>query len=369
MSNTKIEYLTKSWNPIQTKTKGESGQGYHCTHVDEGCRNCWAEGMNNRVGNKLPFDTKKFEFMIKRTELDKPFSWKEPHRVGVQFMGDLFHKDIPFEFVDEVFDIMCTDLVKKCKHKDCELSEECFRSVTRHDYFVLTKRPERISEFLMWVEEWGDTDKPFARTISEDKMIPNNIWLGTSISDQQSAVKRVPELLRIKELFPSASIWISAEPLLGEIDLSKCFARGYFRMNNSMSNESVEKLKTIMEKYRPPIVPFESFEAEIAITNPIGWVVCGGESGKGARPTHPDWVRRIRDDCKSASIPFFFKQWGVIVRGDQIPEDVTYNMMDKETERELDLDGFYKVGKKKAGRLLDGVLYDEYPKGVRNNAE
>lgn len=356
MSDTKIEYLTKSWNPIQTKIKGESGQGYHCTHVDEGCRNCWAEGMNNRIGNKLPFDAKKFEFVLKRTELDKPFSWKEPQRVGVQFMGDLFHKDIPFELVGEVFDVMCTGLVKKCKH----------------NYFVLTKRPERISEFLKWVEEWGETDEPFARTISECKMIPNNIWLGTSISDQASAVKRVPELLRIKELFPSANIWISAEPLLGEIDLSKCFARGYFKMNNSMSNESVEKQKTIMEKYRLPIVPFENFEAEIAITNPIGWVVCGGESGKGARPTHPDWVRRIRDDCKEFGVAFYFKQWGTYAPIDygEFGKELGWALAaDKKGVITLHDAQMVKLPKKKAGRLLDGVLHDEYPKGESNNAE
>lgn len=345
MADTKIEYLTKTWNPIQTVIKGESGQGYHCTRIDDGCRNCWAEVMNTRIGNHLPFDAKEYEYELKPGELNKPFGWKKRQVIGVQFMGDLFHKDIPFKLINKVFDNICTDMVRKCKHKDCELTEECFRSVTKHDYLILTKRPERISLFIDWVKKWGDIDYPFALEINENKGI-SNIWWGTSISDQKSADIRIPELLKIKSLFPKANLWLSVEPLISAIDLT--LVPGLvMQFGCGQKHHGIGTPECPKELHH---------HHDDRCYYPINWVVCGGESGKKARPTHPDWVRKVRDVCQNNNVKFFFKQWGEYLH---ISQQLTggigkyYN------------DEYTRCGKEKAGHLLDGNKYLEMPEGLR----
>lgn len=349
MADTNIEYLTKSWNPIQTKIKGPSGNGYHCTHVSKGCHNCWAEEMNNRFGNKHPFNTKKFEYEIKKSELNKPFSWCKPQRVGVQFMGDLFHEDISFELVNEVFDVMCTDLVRKCKHDGCELTEDCFKSVIKHDYFILTKRPERILEFINWVKENGDADYPFAMTLAESKKIPKNIWIGTSVSDQPSANKRVPELLKLRKEFLNVNLWLSVEPLLDRIDLDPVQLIEYKGLDTPLIAPSYNNIVSWLGQG-------------------IDWVVASGESGKGARPLHPDWVRKIRDDCKAAGVKFFFKQWGEWLHINMCSAKVGINSFNRkfnhkytEISNGVYYDTYARLGKKKAGRLLDGIKHNEFP--------
>lgn len=354
MADTDIEYLTKSWNPLQSKIKGPSGNGYHCTRIDDGCKFCWAEGMNHRFGNKLPFNAKPQEFEIKKSELHKPFGWRMQQRVGVQFMGDLFHKDVPFKLIDKVFDVMATDLVQRKGKAGEREGEEAFREITRHKYFVLTKRPERILEFINWVKENGDSNYPFAHELDQDNEIPSRIWLGTSISDQTSANKRVVDLLKIKQVFPSANLWLSVEPMLGEIDLSKYFYK-------------------IITDFQPKYASINSQNGQITLAGTkksepaFGWVVCGGESGKGARPTQPDWVRSVRDQCKAAGVPFNFKQWGNYTPidygefGQSLGKALAANMKNVVTMANAQM---VKVGKKKAGRLLDGVLHDEYPVGV-----
>ncbi|MCK9209219.1 MAG: phage Gp37/Gp68 family protein [Ignavibacteriaceae bacterium] len=322
-ADTNIEYLTKSWNPIQTIIKGESGQGYHCTHVDEGCRNCWAEGMNNRVGNRLPFDTKVFEYEIKNSELAKPLSWRKPQMIGVQFMGDLFHKDIPFELIFKVFMVM--------------------QRAENHTFLILTKRPERMYEFFSFPMNHIDP-KWVNLTLNNTKvgeMFSNckNIWYGTSISDQQSADTRIPKLLKLKGRFPMVKIWLSIEPMIKAIELQPVWFGNY--------------------KSCDGILPRQ-----------IDWVVCGGESGPHARPLHPDWVRSLRNQCKEANVSFFFKQWGEWVPEPDIHKGRTLwfdGSMDTGIASENGIGrNVRRVGKKKAGRLLDGVEHNEFPEGVGN---
>lgn len=323
-ADTNIEYLTKSWNPIQTVIKGESGQGYHCTKVDEGCRNCWAEGMNNRIGNRMPFDTKVFEYEIKDSELAKPMSWRKPQMIGVQFMGDLFHKDIPFELIFKVFMAM--------------------RQVTtQHTFLVLTKRPERMYEFFSLPMNSIDP-KWMSLSLNKTKIgdvfsTCKNIWYGTSISDQPSADTRIPKLLKLKKRFPMVKTWVSIEPMVKAIELQPAWFGNY----KSCAGE---------------------------LPRQIDWVICGGESGAHARPLHPDWVRELRDQCKQANVPFFFKQWGEWIsepdlhKGQTLWFDgtmgtgiATKNGIGRNVRR---------VGKAKAGRLLDGVEHNEFPEGVKH---
>jgi protein gp37 len=167
----------------------------------------------------------------------------------------------------------------------------------RHTYQILTKRPERMQAWVAaWVKEAGTP-------------LPANIWLGVSVEDQATAKQRVPLLLDT----PCAVRWVSAEPLLGPVALA---------------------------------------------LDGLNWVVVGGESGPGARPMHPDWARRLRDDCVGAGVAFLFKQWG-----DWLPDShADWTRGDGHYERvHVAGTGLARVGKKRAGRELDGRLWDEYP--------
>ena len=99
-----IEWAEKTINPIQDTIKGESGRGYHCTKVSEGCLHCYAEMINKRFGNGLPFDNRRAEFELIRSELDKPLKWKKPKRIFVQSMGDVFHEAVTDSQWLEIFD-------------------------------------------------------------------------------------------------------------------------------------------------------------------------------------------------------------------------------------------------------------------------
>lgn len=296
---TGIEYLNETWNPIQTTIKGELGQGYHCTKISKGCQHCWAEGMNLRIGNKIPYtQNDKIIFEIKESELLKPLKWKKPRVIGVQFMSDLFHPSVPFEFIFEIYHAMM------CK-------------APQHTYTVLTKRPERAKEFFDWWLNSFPPNKPRGVIpFSEYK----NIWLGVSVEDQQTADERIPLLLQI----PAAIRFISAEPLIDKISFR--WAK-WLPISRTKTTDHLDGLRM------------------------LDWIIAGGESGRNARPCHPDWIRSLRDQCKEADVPFFFKQWGEYIHADQaFTKLVGYSGS-----------GFVKVGKKRAGRLLDGIEHSEFP--------
>lgn len=286
----KIEWTDASWNPIRG-----------CSLVSAGCTNCYAM----RVAHRL----KSYRGLTRMTEhgpvwtgqvrlvpelLDQPLRWKRPRRIFVNSMSDLFHESVPDDFVFKVFETMISE--------------------RRHTFQILTKRPERMKKFL------------FLRDWSEDhaKLAPH-ICLGVSCEDQKTADDRIPLLLQT----PAAVRWISAEPLLGAMDL---------------------------RSYLPwPQVPQGN-------QNFLNWVVVGGESGPHARPMHPDWARKVRDDCVNAGVPFFFKQWGEWVSIEDSGEE--YWEICKNPARVHSWpDGpcSYRVGKKAAGRLLDGREWNEYP--------
>jgi len=184
-------------------------------------------------------------------------------------------------------------------------------SVRHHTFIILTKRPERAKQFICSLDyqDWG---------------IPwKNVWLGVTTENQQRAEERIPILLQI----PAAVRFVSIEPMLGPIELRRAFGGEGPR-------------HTYIEQ--------------------VDWVICGGETGPGARPMHPRWVRSLRDQCQEAGVPFFFKSWG-----DFAPCD-NYSGLQKPVSV-ISLDGqddgmMTKVGKKKAGRMLDGRTWDETPK-------
>ncbi len=275
-----------------------------CAKVSAGCKNCYAERDWCRLSanpKTVYFGRKFTDVMCHPERLLTPFFWKKPAKVFVNSMSDLFHEDASDRFILDVFGTMAT--------------------LQQHTFQILTKRPERMKKFLDSISE----------TFFKNMPLPN-VWLGVSVEDQKTADERIPLLLDT----PAAVRWVSVEPLLSKIFISpflvsKFTQKGYLNGNAFIMSHN---------------------------SNKLDWVVVGGESGSKARPMHPYWVRSIRDQCKDAGVPFLFKQWGSYApisttTGAQILPFGQYN-----TSTGF---GFKKVNKKAAGRLLDGVLHDEYP--------
>ena len=267
----KIEWTDATWNPITG-----------CTRVSRGCEHCYAERLAagrlryhpSRAGLTDDHGRWNGRMQFNQQWLNQPFGWKKPRRVFVVAHGDLFHENVPTEWIDRVFAVMAMN--------------------RQHVFQVLTKRPERMRQYLAEPvgKLIGDTvierlEKlinsrfqgelvtwPWAHEPDELWPLPN-VWLGTSVEDCVVAYERILPLL----LTPAAVRWISAEPLLGPIDLSPYFIR------NLPDDASVWQQATGLD-----------------------WVVCGGESGPGYRPMEPDWARFMSDQCRAAGVPFFMKQ-------------------------------------------------------------
>ena len=213
MKNSHIDWTDHTWNPVTG-----------CTQVSPGCDNCYALAIAEpRRG--LPSFPQGFDVTLRPHKLRDPLKWKAPGMIFVNSMSDLFHKDIPPEYVGQIWQTMM--------------------AATHHVFQVLTKRPHRAAQLI-------------------DRMglpLPPHIWLGVSAENQQLADNRITALLQI----PSAVPWVSAEPLLGPLDLTPFLDR-------------------------------------------LKWVVDGGESGNGRRPADPDWFRSLRDQCQEYGVSFFHKQ-------------------------------------------------------------
>jgi protein gp37 len=232
-TNSAIEWTESTWNPVTG-----------CTKVSPGCVHCYAERMAKRLramGQANYSDG--FKVTMHDHAVKLPLTWKKPRTVFVNSMSDLFHKAIPVEFIQRVFDVM--------------------RRASWHQYQLLTKRSERLLELdpnLEWLP---------------------NIWMGVSVENEKYTY-RIDHLRQTH----AHTKFLSLEPLLGPLP-------------------------------------------DLDLTG-IDWAIVGGESGPGARPMKPEWATEIRDQCRMAQVPFFFKQWG-------------------------------GVHKKRAGRELEGRTWDEMP--------
>jgi protein gp37 len=228
-----IEWTESTWNPVTG-----------CTKISPGCTHCYAERMAERL-QAMGQDNYRngFRLTLQPHMLELPLRWKKPQAIFVNSMSDLFHEDVPLDYIQRVFDVM--------------------RRAHWHRFQVLTKRSDRLADLS------GDLD-----------WAPN-IWMGVSVeSDTYRG--------RIDALRGTAALtkFLSLEPLLG---------------------------------------PLHALDLR-----DIQWVIVGGESGPGARPMDPTWATDLRDQCRRAKVPFFFKQWG-------------------------------GKNKKHAGRILDGRTWDEMP--------
>lgn len=280
-----------------------------CTKVSPGCDHCYAERITNRFGGPGAFDT----VVLHPERLDRPLHWRTPRRVFVNSMSDLFHDAVPDEFIAQVFEVMA---MAGDEHG--------------HTFQVLTKRPGRMAS---WMRRHLGEDQNWARNA------PSNVWLGTSIETQKWVDVRLPKLLET----PAAMRFLSCEPLLGPLDLSGWLDK--------------------------PWCPTHDFPGGFCIEDcgdrrRLDWVIVGGESGPKARPMHPDWARSLRDQCVAAGVPFFFKQWGEWLP--DIPSsDFRYGTGgDRENHWDDGEWTSFRVGKKRAGRELDGRTWDEMPEST-----
>lgn len=356
MGQTSIEWTDKTWNPI-----------VGCSMVSPGCANCYAETMSKRLaamaradialakdpGRKEAYlhvlnDKGRWNGHVEQVPaaLTDPLGWRKPCRVFVNSMSDLFHPDVPFDYIDRVFAVM--------------------QLCPQHTFQILTKRPERMAEYLcghgmaLWVDvakcqimgtmpDQGATVDVYVGEDFEHGYL-SNVQLGTSVEDQQRADERVPHLLRC----PAAVRFLSCEPLLGDINLR--------RVGKSLRGDDIDALAAWRGTYQ--YKARNDSECSLGVNwssggNRIDWVIVGGESGPGARPMRLAWARGIRDQCVAAGVPFFFKQWG-----EYGPEQIG-NVRATPVNSGVPMDEpspMFRVGKHAAGRTLDGRTWDEFPK-------
>ncbi len=359
----KIEWTDATWNPVTG-----------CTKVSEGCDHCCAERITERFGGKGSFE----KVVLHPEKLDDPFHWRKPRRVFVNSMSDLFHDDVPDEFIAQVFAAMALS--------------------PRHTFQILTKRPGRMASLLSdenddWANEVWECA---AQRIGADRdcapcpwwpgrPLPN-VWLGVSVENQKWADVRIPKLLET----PAAVRFLSVEPLLGPVDLTPVFVHpagcgGTYEGIGFVNGTHQRIHRSRCLNHRSRRVDRDITSGATEYVDRIHWVIVGGESGPGARPMHPDWARSLRDQCVAAGVPFFFKQWGewqdgsgISRNGSTITGSVVLNDgrvlpwgdFAKEAERagirDADWPLFAPVvmshaGKKRAGRELDGRTWDEMP--------
>lgn len=373
--NTKIEWTDATWNPITG-----------CSVVSPGCTNCYAMHLAGTRLRNHPSRTGltresagrhvwNGQVRLNEEWLQQPIQWKRPRRVFVCAHGDLFHESVPDEWITRVFAVMALS--------------------PQHTFQVLTKRAKRMFAFLIQRTREFEQDglqSPIAEYMRRESRaaghaLPGNaplylydnddywrtdpkhiqrtpgwplrhVHLGVSVEDQQRADERIPYLLQT----PASVRWLSCEPLLGPVDLERP------RPGPDLDQGGAGKI------CQPWL-----------IQSGIDWVVVGGESGHNARPMHPDWARSLRDQCAAAGVPFFFKQWG-----EWLPRSRCHHTFaDGQSLADLDPgaekwrsirlthsggnghelaaaeggdDAYMQlVGKKFAGRLLDGVEHNGYP--------
>jgi protein gp37 len=284
-----------------------------CSKVSPGCANCYAEElMDTRYG--------RVQWGVNGTRVRTSESnWKQPYKWNRKAEAEGVRKRVFCASLADVFEDR-PELVAWRSDLFAMID-----STPWLDWLLLTKRPENIKR--LWPFGWyEDKGGPFTWP---------NVWIGISVENQEQADKRIPLLLDI----PARVRFLSIEPLLGPVDLKETGA-----LWTSVQNNSIVKTTPAWRL--------------------IHWVIVGGESGHNARPMHPEWARSIRDQCQSAGVPFFFKQHGEWICPTQwtgvIRKSKDYEWFSFRQE-----DGTYrsvaKVGKKSAGRLLDGREWSEFP--------
>ena len=267
MNRTNIEYMDLSWNPIAMR----------CTRVSEGCLNCWHLRMCDRMAANPAFpDDVRAAYagegppVLIEKRLEEPMRRRKPSVIGVQFMGDLFQGQLSNGIINSVFDMMVNQ-------------------APQHTYIVLTKRAERMRDFLE-ITRWMERGKL--------EGITENVWNGVSIENQHWADERIPYLLAIPGMR-----FVSVEPMLERLYVWDYLPKYDYRPTYAF--------------YRTAFP--EAGDQPILLQEGLDWVACGFETGPKARPGDFAWARSLRDECEEASTPFFWKRAGP---GQETPEDL-----------------------------------------------
>lgn len=329
-----------------------------CTPVSPACDNCYAARMAARMcRHPNPKIARLYagltdaagkwtgKINLNPEAMEKALRWKRPRRIFVGSMTDLFHEAVPDSFLDQIF-------------TDMALAQQ-------HTFILLTKRPERMLHYIQGVhDEPVDTERdmalfdPWRATWGElygQRPWPmRNVILMTTVEDQPRADERLPIMAEL-----GGRGWttgVSVEPMLGPVNVAPYFTScphcGWWEIYKPRGDRAY--CQDCGQEFDAP-------------AKGLSWVIAGGESGPGARPMHPAWVRSLRDQCKRSGVPFLFKQWG-----EWTPTDASGRV-----EGDCDISGgfrahrynwadgsrSYRVGKHRAGRLLDGVEYNQFPEG------
>jgi protein gp37 len=313
----KIEWTGLTWNCVTG-----------CNKISPGCRSCYAEVMHRRLmalkpeKYTRPFLDGAYPYP---PALSEPFERKKPTVYFLPSMSDLFHANIPLDYIAQVWAVMFLNphhtfqvLTKRADRLPLIASAEFYQLFAKYVNHLHDKYIQPLEQAMYFEEE------------AIDALPLPNVWIGTSCEDQQRADERIPFLLQT----PAAVRFLSCEPLIGPIDILS------YKNSNAIFN-------AYQWKYA---YDFESNNGQ----QPINWVICGGESGHMARPMHPDWARSLRDQCKRAGVPFFFKQWG------------QWNPDNFDTTRAKVMDDegtlmYWQKSKKTAGNILDGKTHLAFP--------
>lgn len=313
--NSKIEWCDHTFNPWEG-----------CQKVGPGCDHCYAEARNARFGggSAVNWGAGAPRRRTSVANWRKPLAWNAAHerffaaqgrrqRVFCASLADVFDNAIDPAWRRDLFDLIV--------------------DTPNLDWLLLTKRIGNVQQMVQ------------ATTLCD--LLPSNVWLGATIVNQEEAERDIPKLLAV----PARVRFLSMEPLLGPVDLVSSGAL-WSDMNGNIVDAPSRGLRG------------------------VDWVIAGGESGHGARPMHPDWARSLRDQCAAADVPFLFKQWGEhSLAYDRDRDDPDYRRCDRMARlpgRWINLAGGHgfngervhyaeRVGKKAAGRLLDGRTHNEFP--------
>lgn len=310
----KIQWTEKTWNPV-----------VGCTPVSPGCLNCYAATMAPRLaamGQKayVGLTVKRKGSCVAAGPVDEtpplqvgkvsrnvfngtvrclperlsiPLHWRKAKMVFVNSMSDLFHESVPFEFIDRAFAVMAL--------------------CPQHTFQILTKRPERMAEYLMSRDReegehreqvWNAKVRLQGKPVSPMVWPLPNVWLGTSVEDQKRADERIPWLLKC----PAAVRFLSCEPLLGEIDLDRWLWK---RCGAGCSTAGYDSAPGFPGGHRCNTCNSPGYVA----SRENHWVIAGGESGPQSRACDIAWIRSIVKQCTDARVPVFVKQLGAMVSG------------------------------------------------------
>ena len=336
---TSIEWCDSTFNPWTG-----------CTQVSPGCDHCYAEGWAKRSGT-VQWGPHAERRRTTPTNWRAPLQWHAQaaeffaahgrrQRVFCASLADVFDNQVPAQWREDLFELI--------------------RQTPRLDWLLLTKRPQNI---IRMVREQG------AIAGNGSRYLPENVRLGTTAEDQTRANLNLPHLLTTRDELGASNLFVSVEPMLGPVDLTRVVYPA-FRQRDELD----------------PYVAYDALRGHMIGPDDVGlakldWVICGGESGPGARPMHPDWARSLRDQCTAAGVPFLFKQWGEWSKcvGDEQREHPEALRAKRENHSTAWPDGtvgygnhrqngglgtpLLRVGKKVAGRLLDGREHNDFPRG------